>query len=65
MNDEPKFPRHYVDTFTRDSGIFTPMEIDEANRRHDRTYGWSFLWPGIYTNALRLPETVVGKLDWA
>lgn len=46
------------------SGAFSEQEILAANRRHDRYYGWSFEWPGIYANALRLPETTVGPLGW-
>ena len=47
------------------TGVFTAEEISRANLMHDLHYGWSFLWPAIYSNNARLPETVVGKLDWA
>ena len=43
---------------------FSEAEILEANRHHDRHYGWTGLYPGIYTNAGRLPETVSGDLGW-
>ena len=45
-------------------GVFSAEEILAANRRHDRQYGWSFLWPAVFTNNARLPETVVGELGW-
>jgi hypothetical protein len=50
---------------TSGSGVFSAEELNEANRRHDLKYGWSFLWPTIFSNAARLPETVIGKLPWA
>ena len=49
---------------TDHDGVFSPQEIEQANRRHDLAYGWSFNWPDHYVNSARLPETVVGKLDW-
>ena len=41
-------------------GIFTSQDILEANRRHDRQYGWSLQQPNSYTNLARFPETVTG-----
>ncbi len=49
----------------KETGAFSPEEIAAANRRHDLKYGWSIQWAGVYTNAGRLPETVVGPLGWA
>lgn len=46
------------------AGVFTPEEILEANRRHDRYYGWSFEFPSLYTNLARLPETTLGRPGW-
>jgi hypothetical protein len=44
-----------------DSGAFTALEVEQANERHDRDYGWSREWPSLYTNRFRLTETVVGE----
>ena len=44
-----------------DSGAFTALEIEQANERHDRDYGWSREWPSLYTNRFRLPESVIGE----
>ncbi|MDE2096119.1 MAG: hypothetical protein KGL39_02665 [Patescibacteria group bacterium] len=43
-------------------GYYSPAEIAAANRRHDLKYGWSHMFPTVYFNASRLPETVVGDL---
>jgi hypothetical protein len=43
-----------------DSGAFTALEIEQANARHDRDYGWSREWPSLYTNRFRLTESVIG-----
>lgn len=46
------------------AGVFSTEGILEANRRHDRHYGWSFEFPSLYTNLARLPETTIGRPDW-
>jgi hypothetical protein len=44
-----------------DSGAFTALEIEQANARHDRDYGWSRESSNVYTNPFRLPESVLGE----
>jgi hypothetical protein len=46
---------------TTDSGAFTALEVEQANARHDRDYGWSREWASLYTNPFRLPESVLGE----
>lgn len=46
-------------------GVFSVADIAEANRRHDRHYGFNLSQNNhAYTNAFRLPESVLGELDW-
>ena len=48
-------------TDNTDSGAFTALEIEQANARHDRLYGWTREWANLYTNPFRLPESVLGE----
>ncbi len=54
---EEPLPDRYRILWTRD-------EIAEFNARHDANYGWSYEFPMLYQNPLRLPETVVGWVGW-
>ena len=46
-------------------GTFSVEEIAEANRRHDRHYGFNLSQNNhAYTNLMRFPESVLGPLDW-
>ena len=49
-------------TIDQSSGAFTAKQVADANRRHDRYYGWDIQWPMAYTNAFRLPESVLGDI---
>jgi hypothetical protein len=44
-----------------DSGAFTALEVEQANARHDRDYGWSRESSNVYTNPFRLQESVIGQ----
>lgn len=52
-------PRH--DDVPLEVGAYTVDEIVAANRRHDRVYGWSPLFPMTYSNRRRMPESVWGE----
>jgi len=45
------------------SGIFTREQIDQANRRHDDKYGWSFTFAKLYPRMTRerYPEIFYGR----
>ena len=37
---------------------FCVEDILEANRKHDSFYGWSYVFPNLYMNQFRFPESV-------
>jgi hypothetical protein len=41
-------------------GTYSSVDIEQANRRHDQSYGWSFQNTHAYSNLARFPETVTG-----
>lgn len=45
--------------------LWSQAEIEQFNARHDTNYGWSYDFPSLYLNPLRLPETVIGRVPWA
>lgn len=49
------------------SGAFTMEQIAAANSRHDSRYGWTPMFSQLYTNILRHPETLIGRIEdyWA
>ncbi len=54
-------PKFYHDhDIPLETGIFSMAEIEAANRRHDRQYGFSFRDTHHYSNLMRHPESIVG-----
>lgn len=43
-------------------GAYSVEEIQVMNWEHDRRYGFSFAFPTLYSNVLRLPETYTGPI---
>lgn len=44
--------------------VIPEAEIQAANRRHDRMYGFSYANSSLYLNPFRNPESVLGRLPW-